>query len=242
MVKNFAHRGFSSQYPENTLLAFKKAMEAGADGIEFDVQLTKDGQLVIIHDETIDRTSNGIGRVKDYTYEELLNFDFSFKFTGKVEKQKAPLLREYFDMIKDSKIISNVELKNSIYDYENLEKKVYELIVEYGLMKKVIISSFNHESIIRMKDIDSRIVCGFLTDCWMLEPGEYTKKHGVECYHPAGYYLTKEKVKAIQSQGIAVNVWLGKEPIDYKALIEMEMDILISNDPDIVKNIIDKYN
>ena len=76
MTKNFAHRGFSGKYPENTLLAFEKAIEAGAEGMEFDVQLTKDGELVIIHDETIDRTSNGSGRVKDFTYEELLQYDF----------------------------------------------------------------------------------------------------------------------------------------------------------------------
>ncbi len=69
MVKNFAHRGFSGKYPENTMLAFEKAVEAGADGIELDVQLTKDGEIVIIHDETIDRTTDGKGFVADYTYE-----------------------------------------------------------------------------------------------------------------------------------------------------------------------------
>lgn len=238
MTKNFAHRGFSSKYPENTLVAFEKAIEVGVDGMEFDVQLTKDGEIVIIHDETIDRTSNGSGRVKDFTYEELLQYDFSASFTEQFGHIKIPLLREYFDLVKDTEIISNIELKNSVYDYEDLEEKVYELIVEYGLDKKVIISSFNHESIIKMKKIDSEIKCGFLSDCWMIEPGKYTKAYGMECFHPAGYYLTGEKVKAIHNEGIEVNVWLGKEPMDYKKLIDMEIDVLISNDPDIVGEIL----
>ena len=238
MTKNFAHRGFSSKYPENTLLAFEKAIEVGVDGMEFDVQLTKDGEIVIIHDETIDRTSNGSGLVKVFTYEVLLQYDFSASFTGQFGYIKIPLLREYFDLVKDTEIISNIELKNSVYDYEDLEEKVYELIVEYGLDKKVIISSFNHESIIKMKKIDSEIKCGFLSDCWMIEPGKYTKAYGMECFHPAAYYLTEEKVKAIHNEGIEVNVWLGKELMDYKKLIDMEIDVLISNDPDIVGEIL----
>lgn len=238
MTKNFAHRGFSGKYPENTLLSFEKAIEAGAEGMEFDVQLTKDGELVIIHDETIDRTSNGSGRVKDFTYEELLQYDFSAQYTGKFGVMKLPLLSEYFKLVKDKDIISNIELKNSVYDYESLEQKVYDLIIEYGLKDKVIISSFNHESVIRMKKIDSSIKCGFLADCWMLEPGKYTKEHGIECFHPAGYYLTKEKVEAIHKEGVEINVWLGKEKMDYKELINMGIDVLISNDPDVVSDII----
>ncbi|SCH82626.1 MULTISPECIES: glycerophosphodiester phosphodiesterase [unclassified Romboutsia] len=238
MIKNFAHRGFSGKYPENTLLALQKAIEIGSDGIEFDVQLTKDGQVVIIHDETIDRTSDGTGYVCDYTYDELIKYDFSGRYMGKVEKQKLPLLKDYFEMVKDTNIISNIELKNSILDYKDIEQKVYGLIVEYGLKDKVIISSFNHESIIRMKKIDESIVCGFLVDCTMLDAPMYIKKYNVECFHPSGYSLTKEKVEALQNQGILVNVWLGSHNMDYKELIDMGIDILISDNPDQVKEII----
>lgn len=239
MTKNFAHRGFSGKYPENTLLAFKKAIEAGVDGIEFDVQITKDGELVIIHDETINRTSNGSGCVKDYTYEELLQYDFSAQYAGKFGKMKLPLLSEYFELVKDTKIISNIELKNSVYDYEDMEQKVYDLINKYNLKDRVIISSFNHESVMRMKKIDQSIKCGFLADCWLIEPGKYTRSYGIDCFHPAGYYLTKKKVEAIHADGIEINVWLGKEPMDYKELIDMGIDVLISNDPDVVKEIIE---
>lgn len=239
MVKNFGHRGFSGKYPENTMLAFEKAIEAGADGMEFDVQLTKDGEMVIIHDETIDRTSNGKGRVCDYTYEELLEFDFSYKFKNQFKNVKIPLLKEYFELVKDTNLISNIELKNSVYDYEGIEQKVYDLIMKYNLNNKVIISSFNHESIIRMKEIDPTIKCGFLADCWILNPDEYTKRHNVEAFHPVGYYLNKEKVDKLHNAGIEVNVWLGKAPMDYKELIDMGIDVLMSDYPDKVKELLD---
>ena len=90
-MKIFAHRGFSGKYPENTMLAFQKAYEVGCDGIELDVQMTKDGVLVIMHDETIDRTTNGTGTLRDYTYEELCQFDCYGMFKENMSFRKFPL-------------------------------------------------------------------------------------------------------------------------------------------------------
>ena len=96
MTKNVAHRGFSSHYPENTMLAFEHAVAAGCDGIELDVQLSKDGQVVIIHDEMVDRTTDGTGLVRDYTLEELQKFNAAAKFASPCQPQHIPTLREYF--------------------------------------------------------------------------------------------------------------------------------------------------
>ena len=165
MVKNFAHRGFSGMYPENTMLAFEKAVQTeGCDGIEMDVHLTKDGEVVIIHDEKLDRTCvNGTGFVRDYTYEELKKFDVSFKFAGQCDSQHVPALREYFELVKDTHIITNIELKTGIFEYPGIEKKVYDLIEEFGLKEKIIISSFNHFSIRRIKELCPDMECGLLT-------------------------------------------------------------------------------
>ncbi len=141
-------------------------------------------------------------------------------------------------MVKDLDFISNIELKNSIIDYKDIEQKVYDLIMKYNMKDKVIISSFNHESIIRMKKIDESIKCGFLVGCTMLDAQAYTKQYNVECFHPPGYGLTKDKVEALHSEGISVNVWLSIYPVDYKELIDMGIDALISDDPDQVKEII----
>ena len=128
MTKNFAHRGFSGKYPENTMLAFEKAIEAGADGIENDVHLTKDGVPVIIHDELVDRTTNGKGYVKDYTYEELSKLDASYIFP-EYGVLHIPTLREYMELVKDKDIITNIELKTGVFEYPGIEEKVYAILI-----------------------------------------------------------------------------------------------------------------
>ena len=114
MTKIFAHRGASGYAPENTLEAFALAMEMGADGIELDVQLTKDGEVVVIHDEVIDRVSNGKGLVKDYTLVQLRKFSFDNHMEG-YENISIPTLKEVLELVKASKMEVNIELKTGIY-------------------------------------------------------------------------------------------------------------------------------
>lgn len=238
MVKNFAHRGFSGKYPENTLLAFLKAVEEGCDGIEMDVHLTKDGEVVIIHDEKLDRTcTNGTGYVRDYTLKELKQFDVSSSFAGSCDPQAVPTLREYFDLVKDTGIVTNIELKTGIFEYEGIEKKVYDLIQEYGLKEKIIISSFNHFSIRRMKALDSEIRCGLLTETWLIDAGKYTKSVGAECLHPIFYNMTEEVAAEVKSQGIDINTWTVNEEEDIKTMIRRGVTSIIGNYPDRVNRI-----
>ncbi len=239
MVKNFAHRGFRSQYPENTLLAFEKAFEIGCDGAEFDVQMTKDEKLVIIHDESLDRTTDGTGLVKDLTYKEICKLNASHHFKKKHGFHQVPLLEEYFEMVKDQDIISNIELKNSIFEYQGMEEKVYDLILKYELLEKVIISSFNHFSVLKMKEIDSNIKCGLLTGDWLINPGQYVKSAGIECFHPAANALTKEKVHEIKGYGIEVNVWMREDYTDLEGLVNMGVHTIITDFPDQLKLILD---
>lgn len=123
MTLNFAHRGFSGQFPENTMLAFEKAVEAGADGIELDVQFSKDGELVIMHDETLNRTAGVDGVVKDYTLEQLKAMDVSGKWGDRYGSMEIPTLREYFTRFKNLPIITNIELKTGVFPYPGIEKE-----------------------------------------------------------------------------------------------------------------------
>lgn len=243
MVKNFAHRGFSGCYPENTMLAFQKAIEAeGCDGIELDVHLIKDGELVIIHDEKIDRTCViGTGFVKDYTYEELKQFDVSYRFAGQCEPQHIPTLREYFELVKDKEIVTNIELKTGIFEYTGIEAKVLELIQEYDLKEKIIISSFNHETVLRMKAMCPDMKCGLLTESWLIKPGQYVKACGVECYHPLYLSLSEEVMAEVKSHGVEINTWTVNEEADIRAMLEMGVDTVIGNYPDRVTKVRREY-
>ena len=236
---NIAHRGFSGKYPENTLLAFSKAIEAGADGAELDVHLTKDNVVVVIHDERIDRTSDGEGFVADYTYEELSRFDASAAFRGVYGFNKIPTLREYFELVKDvDGFITNIELKTGCNEYPGIEKAVYELIKEFGLEDRIIISSFNHYSIKRFKELAPQIVCGYLTGDWIYNFGEYAESRAVECVHPHFITLNKDSVSEIKSHNIRINTWTVNDENEVERLYRLGVDAVITNYPDMAKNII----
>ena len=236
MCKIFAHRGYSGKYPENTMIAFKKALECGVDGIELDVQLTKDGEVVIIHDETIDRTTTGKGFVIDYTYEELEKFDASFKFKD-LGFNKIPTLREYFQLVKDYDIVTNVELKTGINEYLGIEEKVWELIKEYNLEKKVIISSFNHFSVMRMKKIAPQLKYGFLSEDWIIDAGKYTHSHGVQCYHPRFNNLVPDVIKELKKYNLEINTWTVNLEEDMRYLYSNNIDVIITNYPELAQEI-----
>ena len=240
MIKNFAHRGFSGAYPENTLLAFKKACEMpGCHGIELDVQLTKDGECVIIHDEELDRTChNGTGFVKDYTLEELKKFDVSFIYRDQYGPQEIPTLREYFELVKDYDMVTNIELKTSVIEFKGMEKKVLDLIEEYGLKDRIIISSFNHYTIKRVKELCPDIACGLLTGSWLLNAGEYVKAAGVEAFHPIYNSLNKEVVEEIHAHNAAVNTWTVNEEEEIRYMAELGVDIIIGNYPDRIAKVL----
>lgn len=241
MTKNFAHRGFSGKYPENTMLAFRKAVEEGVDGIELDVQLTKDGEVVIIHDETIDRTTDGKGLVVSYTCDELRKFDASFKFRGQCGFNPIPTLREYFELVKDKNLVTNIELKTGLNEYFGIEEKVWKLIEEYRLEDRVLISSFNHYSVLRMKSIAPNLKYGLLTETWIINAGKYTEDVGVECYHPHFFSMTAENVKELKEHNIEINVYTVNEEKDIRDMIEKGIDIVIGNYPDLTKKILEEY-
>lgn len=236
MSKIFAHRGYSGKYPENTMIAFKKALECGVDGIELDVQLTKDGEVVIIHDETIDRTTTGKGFVVDYTYEELEKFDASFKFKD-LGFNKIPTLREYFQLVKDYDIVTNVELKTGINEYLGIGEKVWELIKEYNLEEKVIISSFNHFSVMRMKKIAPQLKYGFLSEDWIIDAGKYTHSHGVQCYHPRFNNLVPDVIKELKKYNLEINTWTVNLEEDMRYLYSNNIDVIITNYPELAQEI-----
>ncbi|UTC66230.1 MULTISPECIES: glycerophosphodiester phosphodiesterase [unclassified Treponema] len=244
---NFAHRGFRSKYPENTMLAFSKAANLGVDGIEFDVHLSSDGVPIIIHDEALDRTCNASGLVKDFSFAELkkinaaANFKSAESFSGTMPlDERIPSLEEYFDFIKNKNIISNIELKTGVFEYSGIEEKVYALLKQYDLQEKCIISSFNHESVLRMKKIAPSLVCGFLVDSWDLHPADYLKKYGIECYHPPAYRLTKEFVEELHNEGFKVNAWFGSIQTDYAQVLSTGLDAIITDYPDKIADLLKK--
>ncbi|WP_281864636.1 glycerophosphodiester phosphodiesterase [Planomicrobium okeanokoites] len=160
-MRIYAHRGCSGTYPENTLAAFKAAAELPITGVEIDVHLTKDREIVVIHDEKVNRTTDGKGYIKDMTLSEVRKLDAGSWFSEEFAGEKIPTLDEVFDVFEKTNHRLNIELKTDVFPYEGLVDKVLEAAEKRGFLHRVLISSFNHEDIqtvSRKKSVESAIL------------------------------------------------------------------------------------
>ena len=211
-MKVYAHRGYSGRYPENTMLAFKEAEKTGCYGIELDVQLTKDGEVVIIHDERVDRTTDGTGWVRDFTLEELKKLNAAAVWNGKYGFEPIPTLEEYCRWVKDTNMVTNIEIKSGVYYYEELEEKT----------------------------LAPEIPCGALVEYDDLgNPGYYCEKFDFQYYHPGVKALTEEMVKSCREHGIPLNVWTINDMGALEQMYEWGVEGVISNYPGVCKGWID---
>ena len=242
MTINYAHRGASAYYPENTILSFEKALEMGATGIETDVQLTKDGVLVLIHDEMVDRTTNGKGFVKDYTYREISKLDagcwMGEEFTG----IKIPTVEELIYLVKDKDIIINFEIKSGIIIYEDIEEKLIDLIYKHKINHKVILSSFNHYSVAKCKKISKGINTGVLYMEGIYKPYNYAKTVGANAIHPYFLAINEEVIKDTKKHRVQINVFTVDDEEKMKYFLDMNVDGIITNCPDKLHKIMTDSN
>jgi glycerophosphoryl diester phosphodiesterase len=231
MTQIFAHRGYSAKYPENTILAFEQAEKAGADGIELDVQLTKDGEVVVIHDEKVNRTTNGKGFVKDISFEELKRLDAGYFIKTIVNKQPIPSLKEILKWMTTNQIICNIELKNNVYPYEGMEEKVIELVREYNLSNRIIISSFNHYSIVQSYRIAPEIETAPLLGNAVYMPWVYAQSIKAKGIHPKYTAYPKDIMQKSLENGIQVRPYTVNKEKDMEGLIRLGCSAIITDDP-----------
>ena len=232
MTEIYAHRGFSGVSPENTVLAFQKAAECGAEGIEFDVHLTKDGVPVVMHDENTIRTTGTDALIKDLTLEEFKALDAGYVKNGEFGFVAPPTLREVFEVLKETGMKCNIEIKSGVYEYPNIERKILAMMDEFGLREKTIISSFNHFTVTRFKELAPDVKVGFLEESWLIHPGAYTRARGAECFHPFFNMLNHENMQDLRNNGIEINAWTINDEEDMRRALQLQLEIGITNWPD----------
>lgn len=235
---NFAHRGASAVCPENTMAAFAKGLELGATGIETDVQMTKDGRLVLIHDESVTRTTGAKGLVQDYTYEELSKLDAGSWFGEDFQGERIPLLEELLELTQSHGTIVNIELKNSIIQYPELEKRVIEAVSHYNMSEQIVISSFNHYSLVECKNIDSEIRTGLLYGEGLYKPWEYAKLAKADALHADHRAVLPEWVTEAKQAGVVYHPWTVNSEERMKDLIKAEVAGIITDYPDVLSRLL----
>jgi glycerophosphoryl diester phosphodiesterase len=210
--------------------AFELALEAGSGGIELDVHLTQDGEVVVIHDPTLDRTTNGKGSVESFALAELKELDAGSWYSSEFKGVKLPTLREVLELIKDHNVLLNVETKAAL-GFEELNKGVALLIDEYSMWERTIISSFNHYALVHIKTIRAQARTGILYNCGLVNPWVYAKSIGASALHPHHKTILPELVQAAQANGMMVNVWTVDEAVDIERVALAKVDSIITNVP-----------
>lgn len=238
----WAHRGASAYAPENTLEAFSQAVEQKADGIELDVQKTKDGRLVVIHDETLDRVSRATGWVKDFTYEKLKKVNVNQHFL-QLGPQYVPTLEEVYDLIRPTDLTVNVELKTGVVFYPEIEEQVLAVTEQMGMQERVIYSSFNHYTIRKIRQLKPDARTGMLYQDGLIGAAAYASKTlQADALHPAIYHVQyPDFFEECRRYRLKVHVWTVNEEPHMRLLCENSVDAMITNDPKLARAVADEY-
>ena len=230
------HRGASAYAPENTLTAFNLAFEQGADGVELDVTLTQDGIPVVIHDDTVDRTTNGHGDIRLMTLEQVKQLDAAYKF-DQYRGEKIPTLDEVMRAVGKRGII-NIELKGKSIQADGLEEAVLAVIEQTGTADNVIISSFNPFALYRMSVLNPRLPRGLL---YTIEMPLYLRRAWLRpvanptAMHPKYSMIDERFVKWARSKKYKINTWTVDDPSEMRRLMGLGIDAIISNKPDVLR-------
>lgn len=195
-TKIFAHRGFSGNYPENTMTAFKEAVKAGADGIELDVQFTQDHVPVIIHDRTVNRMTDGKGFVCDFSLADLQKLRMK-----EDSSERIPTFEEFLHWVEPHSVYLNVELKTELKDRGEISQLILPLLAKYGVEERTILSSFDHKALYAAKQKKPHIESAALIHQAMMNPSEYLVTLGVEGIHFKASTLLMDEVAELQEKG-----------------------------------------
>ena len=244
--KIIAHRGGAKLAPENTLAAFKNAISIGVDMIEIDVHLSKDSNIIVIHDATLNRTTDGTGEIKNLSLAEIKNYDAGSWFSKDFDNEKVPTLSEVLETI-NGKVVLLIEIKDGDERYPGLEKKIVEAVKNHDAVKWVIIQSFNKNSIIRIKKIYPELVTFYLSgktfDQFYSEILEKMKSNekiekqfdGIAASHSL---LDANKVVILHKADFKVFTYTVNKPQEMKNNIDIGVDGIITDSPDKLKAIL----
>lgn len=239
-----AHRGASAYYPENTMAAFKGALQMEAEMIELDVMLSKDGVPVVFHDATLDDHSNGTGKVSDYTVNQLQDLDAGSWFDSTFTGQRIPTLEEVL-AFASGKIALNIEIKTEAVSDEitgGVEEKSLELAKKYNMEDHVLFSSFDYRAIAHLKELDPDMPAAILyekSQSGKLLPSELLAKYNADAFNCSYRQLNTKRFKDIRENDIPVFIYTVDKPSKMRKLLKMNVSGIFTNKPDVLWKVLD---
>ena len=227
------HRGASADAPENTIAAFELALEQGADGIELDVHLSADEQPVVIHDFTLERTTDGAGPVSDHRVRELKRLDAGGWHDRRFRGQRVQTLQEVLERFRDRARFW-IELKGGSTLYPGVEERVVSMIEIYDVVDRVLVQSFDHVAIARVRTLNREIPVGALVAQAPLDPA-LLDRETVSAICPGAHVLSAPLLREIQGAGLACYVWTVNEPAQMDRLVEWGVNGIITDRPGLLR-------
>jgi len=227
----FAHRGNRIAAPENTLAAFRAVAATGADGVEFDVQLSADGEPVVIHDETLARTTDGTGAVGEHSLAALRALDAGRWFGEAFAGERLPTLAEVLDVFRRDALILNVELKTSIVPYPGLVPAVLAALRNAGMEARAVLSSFNHYTLLEAARLAPEIPRAALFSDVTIAPWDYARQHGFGAVHPERHGCDAALIRGCHAAGLAVRTYTVNDTAEAQRLMALGVDGIFTDDP-----------
>lgn len=234
----FAHRGASAYAPENTLPAFELAADMGADGIEFDVQISKDGRLIIHHDRKLGRTEDATGMVSQWNFRDLRALDVGSWFGDDFAGAQMPTPEEIVESVGD-RLLLNFELINDSFQLNGVGSRLVELFQRMNLFSRAMISSFNPRALWQVKKMEPRITIGALwgpEENWLVRSNLVRKILNPQALHPRHDIVTPELVAAAHARGQRVHTWTVNDEETARRMIALGVDMLMGDYPDVLRS------
>lgn len=217
--------------PENTLASFRHALALGCEVVELDVHLSRDGEAMVIHDETLERTTTGRGEVRALSASAIRRVDAGVKFAPAYRGERVPFLEEVLALVRDAGAAVNVEIKNGPNFPRAMARTVTRLVARMDLVSRTVLSSFDHEVLVACRRLVPEIPIAPLVVSRLHETRAYLRRIGAAGYHPRWNYLTRDLVRELREDGFFVNTWIVHDRATWDRLAAWGVDAIGVNDP-----------
>lgn len=233
------HRGAMGHAPENTMVSFAKGVELGADMVELDIHLSKDNEMIVMHDGDVSRTTDGQGHIKDMTVAEIKKLDAGVKFNAQFSGARVPTFVEVLDWAK-TRIPLAIEIKGDPIPAAGIEEKLVKLLREHRVLDDMLVISFHHASVKRVKELEPRVMTGILYTGMLIDSVGAARDALSDSLRPAWQYWTREMVDQVHAAGIVAHSWIANDESLMEYLVSMGIDSIGTNYPDRLRAYLDR--
>ena len=233
------HRGAMGHAPENTMVSFRMGYEMGSDVIELDIHMNRDGELIVMHDGDVGRTTDGSGHIKDMTLQEIRSLDAGSHFGTEFRGARVPILQEVLAWARD-KVPLAVEVKGDPQPSVGIEEKLVELLREQEMLDRVMVISFHHSSVKRVKELEPSAATGVLFTGQLVKSVEAARAALADSVRPSWKYWSADLVKEVHDAGLTASTWTVNDEETMEYLVGLGIDSIGTNYPDRLRGVLDR--